>query len=255
MELEDIRGSTRQSYSIPDDMDSFYDEILSYPPEKRTDKWSVSWSDLMMTMFIFFAVMYVFQSGNRDLFFGEGPGKNYLSEQGSQKVINIGVNQNPSRVYDQARQAVSEVMVSDPGTIDLIEDGSVRIVLAGDLLFDPGRVDLKFGARYQLDQIARVINQNDFVINVVGHTDDAPTRSEKFPTNWELSSRRAVMVARYLTEKNNVDPKRIFVSAHAYHQPVSSNETSVDRALNRRVEIILVKQKPFGQTQNFSSIQ
>ncbi len=241
MEVGEIKNTSRQGDPVLGGVDELYGEILSYPIEKRNDKWSVSWSDLMMTMFIFFAVMYVFQTGNRDLLFGDGPGKNYLSEQGSQKVVNIGLNPNPSKVYDQTRQAISEVMVGDPGAIDLVEDGSVRIVLAGDLLFDPGKVRLKIGARYQLDQIARVLNETDFAINVVGHTDDAPTNSDVYPTNWELSSKRAVTVARYLTEVNQVDEKRIFVSAHSFHQPISSNETSYDRALNRRVEIILVK--------------
>ncbi len=244
MDLEDIKQPVDRSPAIRTDLDSFYDKILSYPPEKRNDKWSVSWSDLMMTMFIFFAVMYAFQTGNRDLYFGDGPGKNYLSEQGSQKVVNIGVNPNPSKVYDQTKQAISEVMIGDPGAVDLVEDGSVRIILAGDLLFDPGRVELKIGARYQLDQIARVLNENDFAINVVGHTDDAPTHSIQYPTNWELSSKRAVMVARYLIDVSKVDKNRIFVSAFSDHQPVASNETAYNRALNRRVEIILVKPKP-----------
>jgi chemotaxis protein MotB len=245
MKLEDIKSMPDPSFPMTDKMDDFYQDILSYPPEKRNDKWSVSWSDLMMTMFIFFAVMYVFQTGDRDLFFGDGPGKNYLSEQGSQEVLNIGVDPNPSKVFDQTRQAISEVMVGDPNAIDLVSDGSVRIVLAGDLLFDPGQAQLKVSARYQLNQIARVLNETDFAINVVGHTDDAPTRSEMFPTNWDLSAKRAVSVARYLTEVNQVDEKRIFVSAHSSHQPVASNETAYDRALNRRVEIILIKEKPY----------
>ncbi len=238
MDLEDNRKNN---------MDNFYDEILSFPPESRNNKWSVSWSDLMMTMFIFFAVMYIYQTGNRDLFFGDGPGKNYLSEKGSQKIVDIGVNSNPSKVYDQARQAISEVMVTHPDSVELMKDGAVRIVLAGDLLFDSGQTGLKTGARYQLNQIARVLNENDLAVNVVGHTDDAPTRSEQYPTNWELSSKRAVMVARYLTEVAKVDEKRIFVSAHSFHQPVRPNDTSYNRSLNRRVEIILIKQKPYGQ--------
>ncbi|NOX34926.1 MAG: flagellar motor protein MotB [Deltaproteobacteria bacterium] len=250
MELEDIKKSSDYSYSARGGMDDFYDEILSYPPEKKNDKWAVSWSDLMMTMFIFFAVMYIYQTGNRDLLFGAGPGKNYISDKGSQKVINIGVDPNPSRVYDQAKQAISEVMVTQPDSVELMKDGAVRIVLAGDFLFDPGKADLKLGARYQLNQIARVLNENDLIINVVGHTDDAPTKSEKFPTNWELSAERAIMVARYLTEVTKVDEKRVFVSAQSYHQPVRPNDTAYNRALNRRVEIILVKQKPYAQSNN-----
>jgi chemotaxis protein MotB len=235
------------SYTAGDDMSGFYDEILSYPSEKKTNKWSVSWSDLMMTMFIFFAVMYAFQTGNKELFFGDGPGKNQISESGSNKVLNIGLESNPSTVYDQARQAMADVMVGGLDSLELMKDGAMRIVLAGDLLFDPGSVDLKISARYQLDQIARALNENEFIINVVGHTDDTPTRSDLYPTNWELSSKRAVMVARYLTEVTKVDEKRIFVSAHSSLQPVRNNDTGTNRALNRRVELILMKTKPNEQ--------
>ncbi|MBU1196542.1 MAG: OmpA family protein [Proteobacteria bacterium] len=233
-----------------EDFDYSSDQVLSYPPEKRNDKWSVSWSDLMMTMFIFFAVMYAFQSGNRDLLFGKGPGKNFYSDTGSQNVMNIGLDQNPSRVFDQARQAIAEVMVTNPDSVQLMKNGAVRIILAGDLLFDTGSADLKIGARYQLDQIARVLRESNFAINIVGHTDDVPSRSEQYPTNWELSSRRAVMVARYLTEVTGVDENRVFVSAHASHQAVAPNDTGRNRALNRRVEIILLKQMPYEVSTN-----
>ncbi len=224
-----------------------YDEILSFSDEKQGHKWSVSWSDLMMTMFIFFAVMYTYQVGNKDLEFGLGPGKSELSEQGSNKVVNINLQGKSSNIYDQTKQAIQEVMVDQNIAVDLIQDGTVRIILAGDLFFDTGSADLKIGARYQLNQIAKVLNENELAINVVGHTDDTPSRSERYPTNWELSSKRAVMVARYLTEVKEVDEDRIFISAHSSHQPVRSNDTSYNRSLNRRVEIILLKQMPFVQ--------
>jgi chemotaxis protein MotB len=224
-----------------------YDEILSFSEEKQSHSWSVAWSDLMMTMFILFAVMYVFQVGDRNLEFGPGPGKSNLSEQGSGKVLNIDLQGKSLDIYDRTKQAINDVMVDEKTNIELGQDNTVRIVLAGDLFFDPGRSDLKISARYQLDQIANVLNENEYIINVVGHTDDSPSRSAIFPTNWELSSKRAVMVARYLTEEQMVDGNRIFISAHSFHQPISSNDTSYNRSLNRRVEIILMKQKPYAQ--------
>lgn len=248
MKLEDMENATYPR--VQKDMNTFYDGILSYPPEKQQNKWSVSWSDLMMTMFIFFAIMYVFQTGDRDLFFGEGPGKNNLSDNGSHEIVNIGADPTPSQVYDQARQSISEIMDTRTDSVELMNDGAVRIVLAGDLLFDPGKADLKLGSRYQLNQIARVLNENNLAINIVGHADDAPTLSEQYPTNWELSSQRAVRVARYLTEVNTVDKKRVFISAHSFYQPVKPNDTAYNRALNRRVEIILVKQKPHTPSNN-----
>lgn len=244
MDEDSLKKIDRQD-PFKEDLGGFYNDILFFPPEKQTNRWSVSWSDLMMTMFILFAVMYIYQTGNRDLFFGEGPGRNYLSEQGTSGVVDIGVNPNPSRIYDQTKQAISEVMVTRPDSVELMKDGAVKIVLAGDLLFDPASADLKVGARYQLNQIARVLNDNDLAINIVGHTDDAPVSSKIYPTNWELSAERAVMVARYLTETTGVDPQRVFISAHSSFQPVRPNDTGFNRRLNRRVEIILTRQKPY----------
>ena len=224
----------------------FHDEVFSCPQENQKNRWAVSWSDLMMTMFIFFAVMYIYQAGDKEVKFGFGPGKSSLSEQGSGEVINVNTQSKPLTVFDQTQQAIKEVLLDQLGeniTADLTNGDALRMILAGDFLFDSGRADLKLGARYQLDQIAKALNENEYYINVAGHTDDAPSHSDAYPTNWELSSHRAVMVARYLTETCNVDGNRIFITAHSYHQPVRSNDTNYNRSLNRRVELILTRQK------------
>jgi len=230
-----------------DNNDYDYDEILSFAEEKQSHKWSVSWSDLMMTMFIFFAVLYIYRVGDKPLELGPGPGKSQLSEQGSGRLLNQNSQDKPLDIYDRTKQAIQDVIMDQKTSVDLMADGAVRIVLAGDLLFDSGSADLKLGARYQLDQIAGVLNENEFIINIVGHTDDMPSRSKEYPTNWELSSKRAVMVARYLTEAKEVDANRIFISAHSFHQPVRANDIAYNRWLNRRVEIILMKEKPYAQ--------
>lgn len=221
----------------------FYDEILSFPEEKHSHRWSVSWADLMMTMFIFFAVMFLYQVGDKEIKFGFGPGKTTLSDQGSGMVTDLNTQREPVDIFDQTHQAIQEVMINEKITIDLVDDKAVRIILASDLLFDLGSAAIKPGAKYQLDQIAKALNENDYVINVVGHTDDIPTHSDLYPTNWELSSQRAVVVARYLIETRGVDQQRIFISAHAFHQPFRPNDSAYNRSLNRRVELILTKRK------------
>ena len=241
MELEQKEKS--ENLFEQNGFNNFYDEVFSYPEEKRHNKWAVSWSDLMMTMFIFFAVMYIYQVGDKDIKFGFGPAKNHLSEQGSGGVANINTKSQPLDVFDQTKLAIKEVLIDDNITTDLVSDTALRIILAGDFLFDSGRVTLKLGARYQLDQIAKALNENQYYINVSGHTDDTPSNSDTYPTNWELSSQRAVMVARYLTERCQVDENRIYITAHSYHQSVRSNDTEYNRSLNRRVELILTKQK------------
>jgi chemotaxis protein MotB len=84
------------------------------------------------------------------------------------------------------------------------------------------------------------------MVNVVGHTDNLPIHSDQFPTNWELSTLRACQVARFLIEEMKLPSQRFFVTGHAYHQPIKSNETAGGRAANRRVEIIITRTRPTG---------
>ncbi|THB75757.1 MAG: hypothetical protein D3926_19580 [Desulfobacteraceae bacterium] len=245
----DINDSDHQDQlGAVGDSQPFYTDLISYPTQKGNHKWAVSWSDLMMTMFIFFAVLYIYQSVNREQIFTNRPGSQEMSETGNNTVVNINKSKPPSLIYDDAKRAIQEVMLDKQSFYDLGKEKAVRLVLAGDFLFDSGRAELKTGARYQLNQVARVLNETNYAINIVGHTDDVPVDAGTFPTNWELSSARAVRVARYLMEEGRVDPARFYISAHAYHQPVVPNDTPDNRALNRRVEIILVKEKPLTQS-------
>ena len=208
---------------------------------RKSGGWSVSWADLMMTMFVLFTVLYVYQAGNRNLRLGQGPGGSELGDNGGGQVVNMTLENSPSDLYDRTRQAVMDEFTSGTVSVDMVEDKAVRITIAGDILFDPGRALLKPSARERLMQIAAVIQTSSYAVNVVGHTDSMPNHSEQYPTNWELSAARAVGTARFLIENAGVDPKRVYISAHAWHQPVRSNATRADRRLNRRVEIILEK--------------
>ncbi len=243
MTMESMQKERSEIFFESNGVTHFHDDVFSFPEENQKNRWAVSWSDLMMTMFIFFAVMYLYQAGDKEVKFGLGPAKSSLSEQGSGGVINVNTQSKPLDVFDQTKQAIKEVLIDENISADLMNGNALRIILGGDFLFDSGRVDLKLGARYQLDQIARALNENEYYINVAGHTDDTPSTSDAYPTNWELSSHRAVMVARYLIEKGNVDENRLFTTAHSYHQPVRPNDTNYNRSLNRRVELILTKQK------------
>lgn len=213
-------------------------------PVNHSRNWAVSWSDLMMTMFVLFTVLYVYQAGNRELRFGRGPGVSGLGDEGGGGVAQITLDETPSSLYDRTRQTVMDEFASGNVTVDMVREEAVRITIAGDILFDAGKAYLKPEARERLMQIALIIQKNRYAVNVVGHTDSMPNHSAQYPTNWELSSDRAVRTARFLIEQAGVDPERVFISAYAWHKPVRPNISSADRRLNRRVEIILVKQRP-----------
>jgi chemotaxis protein MotB len=106
--------------------------------------------------------------------------------------------------------------------------------------YDTGKADLKDKARATLDRIAPVIRTLPNEIRIEGHTDNVPISTYEFKSNWELSVRRATEVVRYLVENGEISPNRISAAGYAEYRPVAENDSEANRALNRRIEIIVV---------------
>jgi len=119
--------------------------------------------------------------------------------------------------------------------------GEITVRVPGDVLFASGKVDLKASAKTTLAQVARVL-KSDYAgkdVRVEGHTDSDPIRKSKWKDNLELSSQRAMAVARYLASQG-VDDERLAAVGRGEHHPRASNSSAAGKAQNRRVEIIVV---------------
>lgn len=90
-----------------------------------------------------------------------------------------------------------------------------------------------------LDQLRQSLTEIDGQVAIEGHTDNRPISTPTIPTNWHLSSLRALSVAHALIEEEAVDSERFQVIGFADSRPVASNDTPEDRAKNRRVEIVI----------------
>jgi len=119
--------------------------------------------------------------------------------------------------------------------------GRMVVELPEGVLFDSGRAVLKPEGRTTLAEVAQVLAQiPNRQFQVAGHTDNIPIRNARFPSNWELSTARAVNVARYLIDDGGVDATRLSAAGYAETQPVAANDSNETRAQNRRIEIVLV---------------
>lgn len=207
---------------------------------KGKGHWAVPWSDLMMTMFVFFAVLYIYQLANREWKpQGVGPGRDKMENVVKIEDASPAIQESFPEIYE-----ISKKSLSDAAQVELVKDKSVRIIVTNDLLFETGKADLKPGALTVLNEIAAVIRQTPYIVNVVGHTDNMPIHTDQFPTNWELSAVRACMVVRYMSENLGISGDRFFISAHSYHAPIRSNNSAKNRLANRRVEIIITRDRP-----------
>jgi chemotaxis protein MotB len=144
-----------------------------------------------------------------------------------------------SAEYDQLASALRAEI--DAGRIELTElRGRTTVKMKDKILFASGSATLGKDGREALRAVAGALrNLSGKSIRVDGHTDNVPSSGSVFPSNWELSSARALAVVRFLQEQG-VDPTRLSAAGFGEFQPISSNETAEGRSLNRRIEITLV---------------
>jgi chemotaxis protein MotB len=128
----------------------------------------------------------------------------------------------------------------DAGQLKVVtRDGRMIIALPNDILFDSGRTDVKPDGKAALARVAQAlaaVSDREFL--VAGHTDNVPIKTEQFPSNWELSTRRAVEVVHYLVAQG-MNPKKLAAAGYGEFDPITANDTADHRTQNRRIEIVL----------------
>lgn len=126
--------------------------------------------------------------------------------------------------------------------ISLLKNQMTVIKLTDEVLFNSGSAELKPTGEKVLSLIADSLNfYPDRAISVEGHTDNVPIlHRERYESNWELSTARALAAVNYFQQNNQVDPKRLKVVGYGQYRPISSNETAEGRKINRRIEIKLL---------------
>jgi len=122
-----------------------------------------------------------------------------------------------------------------------VSEQMVKIMLANPVLFGLGESELKPSAIAVLRQVARLLEDIPNAVLVEGHTDDRPITGGKFRSNWELSTARAFSVIRYFIEQENIPPDRLSAVGYGEYRPLYPNDTEENRAMNRRIEINIVR--------------
>jgi chemotaxis protein MotB len=128
----------------------------------------------------------------------------------------------------------------DAGKLQVeIRDGLMLVKLPDNILFDPGKTDLKPQGKDAINQVTQILSGIEGrKFQVTGHTDNIPIKSAKFKSNWELSTARAVEVTKLMIA-DGMDPKRLSAAGYADELPVKDNATDEGRRANRRIEIVV----------------
>jgi chemotaxis protein MotB len=91
-----------------------------------------------------------------------------------------------------------------------------------------------------LQQIAASLASTSYSMRIEGHTDNVPIHNAAFASNWELSTARATGIARLFLYLKAVPPERLSAAGYAEFHPAASNDTAEGRAMNRRVDVVVL---------------
>ncbi|MBB3182914.1 chemotaxis protein MotB [Halomonas fontilapidosi] len=120
-------------------------------------------------------------------------------------------------------------------------DRGITLRIDNNLLFSSGQASLTPRGQRVLQDLMETLETFDGRISVEGHTDNIPISTNRFPSNWELSTGRATSVLRYLADAGLLET-RLRAIGYADTQPLESNDTPRGRAANRRVELLLTRE-------------
>jgi chemotaxis protein MotB len=182
--------------------------------------WLYSYADLMTQLLIFSILMMVVL------------GVKEMSDDQKRRQRDM------QDTVDQVEKFMKESGLQESMAIDRAADRLV-IRMKSAILFKEGQAALTADAEGVLAGIAPVLARSPSRLRVEGHTDDQRIASALFPSNWELSTARAISVARYL-EENGIDKVRLSVAGYGEFHPLVANDTAPNRAQNRRVEIVVL---------------
>ena len=166
----------------------------------------------------------------------------------SKLILKIRMEKKQETIQAAFEKAFAKEIAND--TIAIESDGNLqRFSFSDRILFHTAEAELqplgrttltavgRLLQRYKIDEKGKRLYQS---VQINGHTDNIPIETEQFPSNWELSSARAIAVLRLFVDEIGIDARTLNATGYGEYHPVATNWTRVGRAKNRRIEIILV---------------
>lgn len=224
------------------------------PDDINPNAWMDTYADTITLLLTFFILLYSFSTTDNEklkliaaALKGQITGIPMKLEDVpdiTDEEIEVGVGEKSP--YQILLEDIQEI-IDKNGLTDTVkireEDAGVVLQLSESILFDLGKADLKADSIPVLEVISGLIPSIENEIMIQGHTDNMPINSGTYKSNWELSTSRAVNVVKYFIETKGFDPTRFSATGYGEYRPLVDNTTEENRAINRRVDILIVQQK------------
>lgn len=135
-------------------------------------------------------------------------------------------------------EMVEQLEMEEDISVEPTETGML-IQMGDKVLFEKGKAELKPAAFVILNAVGVSIKDKVEEVLIGGHTDNTPINSIKYPSNWELSSARALVVVKYLVQKSNILPEVFGAVGYGEFRPIVENNSPENMQKNRRVEFLV----------------
>ena len=217
---------------------------------RKVDGWVMTYADMMSLLLTFFVLIVSFSSLQQSKFkqAAQSLQEAFGILQHQESVIEFDNPVYPDRINDSEKadvfyemQELEQVILEsglDREVEIQLQDNGVMFRIQAPFLFGSGLAVLRDEPRNVLEELSVLFKKFPYLIRIEGHTDSIPINSARYPSNWELSSARAVTVARYF-QGLGLPPERIAATGYGEYHPIGDNSKAQGREKNRRVEIFL----------------
>ncbi len=242
----------------------------------NAERWLLTYADLMNLLLILFIILFAMSQVDSEKFqqlsqslssaFGNGnpPSAVQGGKAGNSLISMPGVLPSPvipskqeDQQFDETIKEVDNIVQQQglDGNVSVtLQERGIVISIRDKVLFKSGRAEIEKDSEADIikigqDILAKIPGKS---IRIEGHTDNIPIKSAQYPSNWELSNARAMSVLRLLVDKAGINPKNISAVAYGEFSPIVPNTSDENRATNRRVDIVILRDAFDGAEANSS---
>ena len=206
----------------------------------------LTYADMITLLLVIFVMMYTASNIDQEKF-AEAM-SSFQEKIVKIESVNVRLTQDELKMLEKLRELVKDNI--DPNALIAGDTKTITFKIPSSDLFGPGSATLVEGAgELILETIEDEMRDGVKQVIIDGHTDNVPTKTAMFPSNWELSAARASSVARFIIKKMRFNPKFLVVSGYGSERPIKANTSDDNRASNRRVEVKVVKDKNVAAAQ------
>ncbi|MDF2635113.1 MAG: Motility protein N-terminal domain containing protein [Pelosinus sp.] len=232
--------------------------------EHMDESWLIPYADILTLLLALFIVLFATAQVDQKKFdqmayafntaFSGSPSLFDKNQAITSEMEAAVPNQNMESSQDQLRETVQlaelkkqidryiqeNKLTGDLNTI-LTEDG-LMIRIKDSALFTSGNANLRSESLRMGEEIGKVLVPLSQKIVISGHTDNIPINTAEFPSNWELSSKRAINFMKFiLASEKKLQPERFSAIGYGEYRPLQPNDTIDGRSKNRRVEVLIMR--------------